>query len=108
MALPELIARFRPGSFGGGIGRPPVPPVKLSTVNSTASRAEANPSVTTARLTPRSRSAGRPMISPTGTAQSPARISDHGKPMPQSVAMWPSMKPPMPASDIWASETWPT
>ena len=85
-----------------------MPPVKLSTVNSTASRAEANPSVTTARLTPRSRSAGRPMTSPTGTAQSPARSSDHGKPMPQAVEMWPSMKPPMPASDIWASETWPT
>ena len=70
--------------------------------------AAAKPSVTTARFTPRSRSAGRPMTSPTGTAQSPARISENGKPMPQLVEMCPSMKPPMPASDIWASETWPT
>ena len=74
----------------------------------TASIAAANPSVTTARFTPRSRRAGRPMTSPTGTAHRPARISDHGKPIPHPLEMCPSMKPPMPASDIWASDTWPT
>ncbi len=83
-------------------------PVKDKSVNRTASIAAANPSVTTARFTPRSRSAGRPMTSPIGTAQRPARISDHGKPMCQSVEMCPSMKPPIPARDIWASDTWPT
>ena len=48
------------------------------------------------------------MTSPTGTAHRPARISDHGKPIPHPLEMCPSMKPPMPASDIWASDTWPT
>ncbi len=107
-ALPWLIARFSPGSRGAGIGRPAVPPVNDVLVNTTASIAAANPRVTTARFTPRSRSAGRPMINPTGTAQSPARISDHGKPMPHPLEMCPSVKPPIPAIDIWASDTWPT
>ena len=73
-----------------------------------ASIAAAKPSVTTARLTPRRRSAGSPMTIPTGTAHSPARMSENGKPSPQPCEMCPSMKPPMPASDICASDTCPT
>ena len=73
-----------------------------------ASVAAAAPSVTTARLTPRSRNAGSPMTIPHGTAHRPATISEKGNPIPQLCETWPSMKPPIPASDIWASETWPT
>ena len=48
------------------------------------------------------------MTSPTGTAHSPASTSENGKPMPHPCEMCPSMKPPIPASDICASETCPT
>ena len=102
------MARFSPGRRGSGIGSPAVPPVNDPLLNTTASMAAAKPSVTTARFTPRSRRAGRPMTSPTGTAHRPARISDQGKPMCHALERCPSVKPPMPASDIWASETWPT
>ena len=70
--------------------------------------AAANPSVTTARFTPRSRSAGSPITNPTGTAHKPAASSENGNPSPHPWEICPSMKPPMPASDICASDTWPT
>ena len=72
-------------------------------------RRDAAPSVTTARLTP-----AQPQRRQADEDAAPAprtgrrAISENGKPMPQPWEMWPSMKPPIPASDIWASETWPT
>ena len=42
------------------------------------------------------------------TADSAARISPKGKPMPSPFAMWTSMKALKPARAFWASEIWPT
>ena len=106
--LPAFAARFSPSRWGALIGRPAVPPAKPALEKISASIAAANPSVTTARFTPRSRSAGSPITSPTGTAHRPAASSENGKPSPHPCEMCPSMKPPMPASDICASDTWPT
>ena len=53
--------------------------------------------VTTARLTPRRRRAGRPTISPSGTAASEARIIENGKPIPSWSAMWVRAKALTPA-----------
>ena len=57
------IARLSPSRCGGLIGSPVMPPAKPWLLK-IRRRAEAAPSVTTARLTPRSRSAGRPMMMP--------------------------------------------
>ena len=106
--VPTLAARFSPSRCGDLIGRPAVPPAKPVLEKISASIAAANPSVTTARFTPRSRSAGSPITNPTGTAHRPASDQREREAEPHPCEMCPSMKPPMPASDICASDTWPT
>ena len=64
-------------------------------------------SVTTARLTPRNRSAGSPTTSPSGIAARLASSGANGKPSPHVDVRWVSTKPLTPAKAIWASEIWP-
>ena len=76
--------------------------------NTTALTATAAPSVTTARLMPRTRTAGRPSRTPTGTATSAARMIGNGNGIPRLTPSLETMNPPMPANAICISEIWPT
>ena len=64
--------------------------------------------VTTARLTPRTRSADAPTVVPTTTAASEPMIGPQGNPMPASTMRCDTVKPHTPARVTWASDTWPT
>src|ERR1700733_13613155 len=77
-------------------------------LNASASSAAAVARVVTARFTPRTRTAGSPITSPTTTEHRAARIRPNGKPIPRLWAMWLSMNALIPASAFWASEIWPT
>ena len=105
---PLAIPRFRPNSVGESTLRPPSPPVKPVQLNTSASIVNANASVTTARFTPRRRSAGSPINNPSGTAARLARMIENGKPMPRFELRWVRMNALTPANDICASDTWPT
>ena len=85
--------------------RPPRPPLKDALLNTSASIAAAAASVTTARFTPRTRSAGRPMSTPIGTTASAASSSENGNGTPRPCVRWLSTNAPMPANDICASDT---
>jgi hypothetical protein len=65
-------------------------------------------SVTTARLTPRTRSADAPTIRPTTTPAIEPASGPQGKPMPASTIMCDTTNPATPARVTWTSETWPT
>jgi hypothetical protein len=70
-------------------------------VASTVSKAAAKPRVTMARLMPRSRSAGRPMATPTGTAaRPPISIQTMRPPGASSTLSQPVTQAPTPAKDI--------
>ena len=80
-------SRSRPNSLAPcGTAEPCAPAVNLGLKKTIRSRPIPAPNVTTARFTPRTRNAGRPTRSPTGTAASaPSRI-ENGKPMPRWLA----------------------
>ena len=71
---------------GDPIERPPSPPVNPTLLKTSASMAAAAANVTTARFTPRTRRAGKPMRMPIGTTVSAAMISEIGNGMPYSLA----------------------
>ena len=97
-----------PKNVGAPMVRPPRPPVNAVALNTSASIAAATARVTTARLTPRTRSAGRPMISPSGTAVSAASRSGMGNGSPAAAPSWDRTNALSPTKDCWASDTWPT
>ena len=94
--------------MGSGTGELDVPPPQVELRKTNCSIATAAASVITARATPRTRRAEKPMRTPSTVApQAPISIT-HGKPTPWSVARWERMKPEMPASASWTTEIWPT
>ena len=74
---------FGPKSFppilGGGTASAPVEPASFGFLNTSSSMATAAASVTTARLTPRTRRAGTAMANPKSAATSAATIGPSGK-----------------------------
>ena len=82
--------------------------MKATLEKTRASTAAAAARVTIARLTPRTRSAGRPMSTPTGATASAARSRDSGKGTPRESMRWLRMNAPIPAKVICASDTCPT
>ena len=74
--------RFKPPSVGCSTGEPKLPAPQVLFWNPNCSIATAPASVTTARLTPRTRSAETPMISPISVATSEPASGPQGKPTP--------------------------
>ena len=95
-------------SFGSGTGELEVPPPHVELVKTNCSIATAAASVITARLTPRTRRAEKPMPTPITVAPNAPISITHGKPTPWSVARWEMMKPEIPARASWTTEIWPT
>ena len=97
-----------PRNFGSGTGELELPPPHVVLRKTNCSIATAPASVTTARLTPRTRSAEAAIRSPMAVAPiAPISIA-HGKPTPWSTARCETMKPETPASASWTIEIWPT
>ena len=84
------------------------PPVRLASLKTSESTATAAPRVMTARFTPRTRSAGRPRITPPIPVARPATMIENGNGMPRSSANREQKKAPSPANVICASEICPT
>ena len=70
--------------------------------------ATAAASVTTARLTPRTRSADTAVSIPTSRAAAVPMMGAKGKPIPALTARCEMTKPAIPASESWTTEIWPT
>ena len=70
--------------------------------------ATAAASVTTARLTPRTRSAETAVIIPSTSAAAVPMMSAKGKPIPALTAKCEMVKPDTPARESWTTEIWPT
>ena len=86
---------------------PSNPPISVELLNTMKKIAEPSPSVTTARLTPRVRRAGRAKTTPIGTAASrpPRKASSNGKCQAwTSRAVTSAARPAMP---ICSNESWP-
>ncbi len=84
----------------------PAPHFELANPN--CSMATTPASVTTARPTPRTRSADAPTIKPTTTPAREPASGAHGNPMPASTNMCDTANPETPANVTWMSDTWPT
>ena len=95
-------------SLGSGTGELDVPPPHVEFRNTNCSIATAAARVTTARLTPRTRSADTAMIRPHTVAPTAPISIPAGKPTPWSAARWERMNPEIPASASWTIEIWPT
>ncbi len=99
-----LYSSDHPKIFGWGTPRPSIPPDQSVFWNTKLSIATAAPMVTIARFTPRTRSAGSPISTPTGTAISAAITIDGRNEMPFSSASFETANAPTPAKVISASE----
>ena len=100
--------RSRPNRCGSGTGEPVLPPPQVLLTKPNWSIATAAPSVTTARLTPRTRSAEAAVSSPSSTAAAAPHNGASGKPMPASTAMCETTKPETPARASCTTEICPT
>ena len=96
-----------PRNLSSGTGEPvaPAPHVELAKPN--CSMATAAASVTTARLTPRTRSAEAPATKPSTVAARTPAMAASGKPTPASLERCETTKPEAPASATCISDTWP-
>ena len=104
-------ARFRPPMDGCSTGEPRGPPPHRELRNPNCSSATAAASVTTARLTPRTRRAETAITRPTIVAtEAPIRseIGNFAQIPPASVVRCDIVKPATPASASWTTEIWPT
>ena len=100
--------RSRPNHVGSGTGEPARPPPQVLLTKPKFSMATAPASVTTDRLTPRTRTAETAVIRPITTATAmPARAAT-GNVMPKLTAMCEIVNPAAPASASWITEIWPT
>ena len=100
--------RSIPNRCGSGTGEPIAPPPQVGLTKPKLSMATAAASVTTARLTPRTRSADTAVTRPSSTAAAMPASGASGKPMPASTARCETVKPATPASASWTTEIWPT
>ena len=100
--------RSIPNRCGSGTGEPVCPPPQVGLVKPKFSIATAAASVTTARLTPRTRSAETAVSMPSTSAAAVPRMSAMGKPMPALTARCEIVNPDTPASESCTTEIWPT
>src|ERR1700722_3889659 len=100
--------RSRPNHFGSGTGEPARPPPQVLFTNHKISMATAPASVTTARLTPRTRTAEAAVTRPMTTATAMPASAATGNVMPKLTAMCEIVNPAAPASASWTTEIWPT
>ena len=105
---PALAPRSSPKRFGSATGEPVEPPPQVVLVKPKFSIATAPARVTTARDTPRTRTAEIAVITPMITATAmpirpPASVG-----MPKLTAMWLTVNPAAPARLSWITEIWPT
>ena len=96
-----------PTSLGCSTGEPRLPAPHVELANPNCSMATTPASVTTARLTPRTRRADAPTIRPSTTPATEPASGPHGKPMPASTSRCDTVNPETPASVTCASDTWP-
>src|SRR5690242_19384018 len=102
------VPRSRPNSFGSGTGEPDRPPPQVAFTKPKFSIATAPASVTTARLTPRTRTAETAVTRPMTTATAmPARAAT-GNVIPKLANMCETVNPAAPARASWTTEIWPT
>ena len=97
-----------PNSSMRPIGVPPsrLPPTYWLLANTTSDTVKPRPSVTTARLTPRVRSAGRANTMPMSTVSTtPAGMASSAG--TSARISWPAISAPMPPSAHWASDSCP-
>ena len=104
----ESKPKLKPKTCGEGTGEAAEPPPQVELTKPNCSIATAAASVTTARLTPRTRKAETPMTSPSKVAAATPSKGPSGNPMPWSTAMCETVKPATPASASWTTEIWPT
>ncbi len=97
-----------PNSSGCSTGEPVLPPPHRRLAYPNCSMATTPASVTTARLTPRTRNAEMPNTRPIITAAAEPTSGPHGNPIPALAVMCETANPATPASVTWASDTWPT
>ena len=93
-----------PNTLGGGTFAPLSPPFHAVFLNTKLSIVTANASVTIARFTPRTRSAGIAVRSPKSAATAAPARGPIGNGTFQSVTSFESVKPATPAIVIWARE----
>src|SRR3954454_15996948 len=105
---PALEPRSTPASCGWLTGDPRLPAPHVELANPNCSMATTPANVTTAKLTPRTRSADTPTIRPSTAATSVPRIGPHGKPRWAWTIRCETVKPDTPAKVTWASDTCPT
>ena len=96
-----------PRNFSSGTGEPVAPAPQVALAKPNCSIATAAARVTTARLTPRTRSAEAPATKPSAVAASVPAMAASGKPMPASLKRCDTTKPEAPASATCMSDTWP-
>ncbi len=89
------------------MGVPRLRPVKSVLLNSSDQEAKPRPRVTTARFTPRVRSAGRPKTKPTTTAVATPSGTAASKGQPWLDTSRPAAKAPTPPSANWARDSCP-
>ena len=94
--------------MGSGTGELEVPPPQVELRNTNCSIITAAARVTTARLTPRTRSAETATKRPTTVATQAPISMPSGNPTPWSVARCEIVNPEMPARASWTTEIWPT
>ena len=89
--------RSSPKSFGSGTGAPPPTPAPHLVLSSPKFSIATMPAtVRMARLTPRTRKAGRATTTPKAVAITMAMIGPSGKPIPASTASFDTARPAMP------------
>src|SRR6185437_3001492 len=102
-----LMSRLRPKRVSLGTLLPTKPPLTAVLLKNSESIVTAAATVTTARLTPRARCAGRPMSVPRTVPARPAMMMSSGNGTPALAARWLMVNPPTPPVASWQSEIWP-
>src|ERR1700733_11723744 len=100
--------RSSPSSFSSGTGEPVWPPPQVVLRKPKFVIATTAASVTTARLTPRTRNADAAVIRPRMTATTTPASGARGKPIPALTARCEIVNPDTPASVSCTTEIWPT
>ena len=100
--------RSAPNHFISGTGEPARPPPQVVFTKPKFSIATAPARVTTARLTPRTRTAETAVITPITAATAMPASAATGKVMPKLTAMCEIVNPAAPARASWMIEIWPT
>src|SRR5215475_5397650 len=100
--------RSSPNHFGSGTGEPARPPPQVLLTKPKFSMATAPASVTTDRLTPRTRTADTAVTRPMTTATAMPASAATGNVIPKLTAMCEIVNPAAPASASWTTEICPT